>query len=472
MKPDSLQAPLLAAELRRRLGPPPESAGWPLVSVIVPSRDGAGLLRRLLVGLVQGTDYPKLELIVVDNASSDDSLRFLRGVPTPFPVSIVANRHNESFADACNQGAERASGALLLFLNNDAEPFESGWLRELVDCLERRLAGAVGPILIEDDAAAVGSHGYAVQQRGLRLREREGLLAPSPLGLHGDPLGEGLGEDTEPLALIAACLLIERRIFEALGGFSSGYWYGPEDVDLSLKLRERGRIPVCCGRSLLIHRHGTTLRTLPPGQRQVSGNRRLFMERWGPRLRREIAIDRLSAGDRWCDPDATSAAPVESHADPGLLGICVKDAMPEGPGAAAPAFEPVRAAIEVMGRRCLLLPGSQVDDLAGLDYDAIVHLRAGRRHIPIPGRLNVLFVLDGEGQLTVEECSHYDLVVGGAGELDRRLPFDATGIAQTVLKGIAPEAIAAQLLAAVESRALEIGLPIKVTPPTVPVAAL
>lgn len=64
----------LAEEVRRRLGPPPSRAEWPLVSIIVLNRDGAGHLRRLLAGLVERTDYPDFELIVVDNGSSDDSL--------------------------------------------------------------------------------------------------------------------------------------------------------------------------------------------------------------------------------------------------------------------------------------------------------------------------------------------------------------------------------------------------------------
>ena len=94
------QADALAEEARRRLGSVPRLDDWPLVSIVVVNRDGLSHLRRLLAGLESHTDYPSFELILVDNASGDGSLDFIRSARTRFPISIVANPHNESFSDA------------------------------------------------------------------------------------------------------------------------------------------------------------------------------------------------------------------------------------------------------------------------------------------------------------------------------------------------------------------------------------
>ena len=384
----------LATEIRDRLGPPPELSEWPLVSIVVLNRDGADHLRRLLAGLSERTDYPNLELILVDNASGDDSLDFIRTVEAPFPISIIANAFNESFSDGCNQGAELASGGLLLFLNNDVEPFEPGWLRELVACLIESGAGAVGATLIEPGPSTAPC-GFAIHQRGLTGNWRNGVPMTGFRDHGADPLGATLGEDVEAAAVAAACLLIGRDALASVGGFSHGYMYGPEDVDLALKIREAGMRIVCSGRSLVIHRTNSTLDTLDSDLRGqwVRGNRRLFLERWGPRVRREL------------EPEAELE-----------LGFCLKGGDPRDGAADAGSREPLDALGQALGRRgcrCLTLWGAEADDLRGLGYDVAVHLRGPARFVPKPGQLNVLWSLGDGDALSEIERSRYDLVLSG-----------------------------------------------------------
>lgn len=279
----------LASEIRGRLGPPPELPSWPLVSIVVVNRDGADHLRRLLAGLIERTDYPRLELILVDNGSSDESLELIRSVEAPFPISALANRQNESFSDASNQGAEPASGELLLFLNNDIEPFEPGWLRELVACHADSGAGAVAATLIcrDEEHERRFVHGYGVQHRALAFVERDGRVQPELRGWEDDPLDEALGVDVECEAVAAACLLIRATTYREVGGFSHGYFYGCEDVDLCLKLRGAGMRTVCSGRSIAVHHPVSTRRTIPfEKAREIKlANLDLLWERWGPSLR-------------------------------------------------------------------------------------------------------------------------------------------------------------------------------------------
>ena len=122
-------------------------------------------------------------------------------------------------------------------MNNDVEPFEPGWLKEMVGLLGSSGAGAVGARLLYP---GVTEHetpsGYAVQHRGVKFRKVQGEDYPRNLGIGEDALDEHLGEDTRCPATTAACLLIDRETFDAAGGFTAGYRYGSEDVDLGLKV--------------------------------------------------------------------------------------------------------------------------------------------------------------------------------------------------------------------------------------------
>jgi GT2 family glycosyltransferase len=280
---------VLASEIRGRLGPAPELSSWPFVSIVVLNLDGAVHLCQLLAGLIERTDYPQLELILVDNGSSDGSLEIVRSVEAPFPISIVANPHNESFSSGCNHGAALANGELLLFLNNDIEPFEPDWLRELASCLHAQGAGAVASTLLCRDREHKRDfeHGYGVQHRGIRFTPGEnGRREPVLRGWEDDPLDGELGEEVECDAVAAASLLIARQTYEQIGGFSPGYFYGCEDVDLSLKLHAASMPVVCSGRSIAIHHPASTRRTMPFEQARAAklANLRLLWERWGPQL--------------------------------------------------------------------------------------------------------------------------------------------------------------------------------------------
>lgn len=378
----------LAAEIRRRLGEPPALGEAPLVSIVVVNRDGVEHLRRLLAGLAKRTDYPGLELVLVDNASSDGSLDLARAVEAPFPIAILSNPHNESFSDACNQGAAEARGELLLFLNNDVEPFEAGWLRELLGCLRERRAGLVGATLLQPNERA--PHGYVVQHRAMRLIERDDALRADLHGRGADPLGPELGKDAETPIAAGACMLIERSLFEGVDGFTHGFLYGGEDVDLGLKVLDAGRGVVCSGRSLLIHRLGST-RAQEDRERQRgrrAANRRLLWERWGPRLRREYELDRLAGGGLWAAPGEDSGAP-PTREEATALGFCLRSSEP--PAAGGDPLEALREELLRRGHRCVLLRGERIEDLAGFDHDVAVHMTGAARYVPRSSQLNVLW---------------------------------------------------------------------------------
>ena len=254
---DGARREALAARLRQRLGPPPEREQWPLISAIVPTRNGLHHLERLFAGLIEHTSYPALEVVVIDNASSDGTLDYLRSLDThsldtPFPVSLLASDENLSFAEANARGAQQARGELLLFLNNDVEPFESGWLKELVCALDSEGVEAVGATLLHpEDSSLPAEAPPLVQHRAIRFRWQDEMVKGFNHG-DGEELWEGsFGTDSRAPAVTAACMLIARDSFERVGGFGGAYRYGTEDVDLGLKLLVGGGESAGAGRSVL-----------------------------------------------------------------------------------------------------------------------------------------------------------------------------------------------------------------------------
>ncbi|HKO39390.1 MAG TPA: glycosyltransferase, partial [Solirubrobacterales bacterium] len=310
---------LLAAEIRERLGPPPQLAAWPPVSIVVPTRNGREHLERLAVGLRERTDYPELELIVVDNGSDDGSVEFLENLDCGFPVRVLANEEPASFSAANNQGVAAAAHDLLLFLNNDIEPFEPGWLRELVAAHQREGVAAVGATLLRSPSGPDPElRDRTVQHRAVKFRMTPDGVRAYNAGDGADLFVAGFGTEERVPAVTAAAMMVARERFEDAGGFSDRYRFGTEDVDLGLKLSAGGGAIVATGRSVLYHRESVSQsaegRDFMRNNRLV--NRRVFLERWGPQVRRSYRLGRLRRDPGWTDGAGPHIAITVTSLDP------------------------------------------------------------------------------------------------------------------------------------------------------------
>jgi len=164
--------------VRRRLGPASQLDAWPGVSIIVPSRNGREHLGRLVDGLRDATDYPEFELIAVDNGSDDETIGWL-GTVTDISVRHVANAENVSYSHANTQVAELGAHPTLLFLNNDVQQFERGWLRELVASHVLGAHTITGATLLHTERTRRSADGRLVQHRAIRLYRTPAGIAPS-----------------------------------------------------------------------------------------------------------------------------------------------------------------------------------------------------------------------------------------------------------------------------------------------------
>jgi GT2 family glycosyltransferase len=294
-----------AAAAERLLDLPPPPTTGPLVSIVMLNRDGEALLRRNLPALA-ATAYRDLELVVIDNASTDGSLDVLSEFRPRFDVRVIRNDDNATFSEANNQGTAAARGELVVFLNNDIEPLEPGWLGWLVDSAADPDVVAVGARLIyprrtSPPLAGAQHADLTLQHAGVAFRMVDGAPLPVVLGGGEDALSDlAVGVRDVP-ALTAACLLVRRAAVEAVGGFSPGYVYGQEDVDLCLKLRDRGGRLVYDGRAALWH-HESSSRNLEDRTARMArtvANRDRFIGQWAPRLYRTVLADALHGGGFW-----------------------------------------------------------------------------------------------------------------------------------------------------------------------------
>ena len=243
---------------------------WPQsfdCSIIIPVWNKVELTQQCLQALAAVTAGPTFEVIIVDNGSNDETFEFLQSLGGD--LRIIRNQDNLGFAKACNQGARAARGRYLVFLNNDTIPTE-GWLNALVTEVERHADVAVvgSKLLYEDDT---------VQHAGV-VFSREGLT-PYHLyqGSHRDHPAVNRRRTFQ--SVTAACMLIRREIFETAGGFDEGFQNGFEDVDLCLKVRDKGWLIVYQPLSVLYHLESQT----PGRKNHEQANALRFISRWGQR---------------------------------------------------------------------------------------------------------------------------------------------------------------------------------------------
>ena len=303
----------------------------PLVSIIILNRDGYEHLERCLTAL-SSTAYRDVEVIVVDNGSSDGSAELVESFRMPFPLRLVRNKSNRSFSEANGQGVALATGELLCFLNNDVDPITADWLGYMVETLQGRDAVAVGARLIYPShrggtRAGKAHSDLSIQHAGVDFERVSGMPVARAVGAGEDAMVDWANGVIERPALTAACLLVRRDAFQQVGGFSRGYDYGIEDVDLCLKLQAAGGRLVYDGRAALWHHESATRASDRARYSQRSAaNRELFTSIWGPRIYRAALVDALEGGRRFSsDPFqlAIATPAVAGGERPAAAGVAV-----------------------------------------------------------------------------------------------------------------------------------------------------
>ncbi|MCL4552962.1 MAG: glycosyltransferase family 2 protein [Candidatus Marsarchaeota archaeon] len=260
------------------------------VSVVIPNYNGQSVLKGCLDSLMQQT-WPADEIIVVDNASSDNSVE---KVQREFPqVRLIKNQQNEGFTRACNQGILASKCRYVLLLNSDTMVPQDA-LANLVDFMDQHPdAGAMGPRLVLPDGrpqpyafGADPSIGYLLS-RGLNqlLFHRH---------LHAWTVGSVLKTDW----VSGACLMLRREALDEAGLLDEKIFMYFEDNDLCLRLRNKGWTVYYNPKVSITHIGGQSLAQNPAARRAYYCSLAYFYTKhYGPMqrflLRTGLAVYRL-----------------------------------------------------------------------------------------------------------------------------------------------------------------------------------
>ncbi|MFM2343040.1 MAG: hypothetical protein RLZZ592_2693 [Pseudomonadota bacterium] len=306
----------------------------PKVSILVPTRNGLALLRTCLESVLSLTTYPNYEILVIDNGSDDPAtLEYLQEiVQRDRRVQVMRDDRPFNYSALNNAAVRRTQGELLVLLNNDIEVITPEWLDEMVALAVQDGVGAVGARLLYGDGRLqhggvilLGPRGIAGHAHKFFARDCAGYMGRAMLLQSFS-------------AVTAACLVLRRSHFEAVGGLDEQQLaVAFNDVDLCLKLRESGLRNVWTPHAELYH-HESVSRGADDTPAKAERFRReveCMSRRWGTKLERDPAyspwlaleredmchadVPRVSLSEPWFLTPAPSAAiePSEARAESG-----------------------------------------------------------------------------------------------------------------------------------------------------------
>ncbi|SDS00487.1 Glycosyltransferase, GT2 family [Halopseudomonas xinjiangensis] len=256
----------------------------PLVSLIIPTRNGVELLRQCVSSIREKTDYPNYELIIIDNGSDDPAtLSYLRYIESP-TVRVIRDDRPFNFSALNNVGAAAASGEVLGLINNDIEVISPSWLREMVSHALRPEVGAVGAKLsypndrIQHAGVVLGMGGVAEHAHKQLPRTAYGYFSRASL-ISGFS------------AVTGACLIVRKALYQELGGLNEELAVAYNDIDFCLRLKQAGYRNIFLPSAELYHHESATRgpESDPAKLERLAREEQYMWERWEAWLKHDPA---------------------------------------------------------------------------------------------------------------------------------------------------------------------------------------
>ena len=218
-----------------------------MVTVVIPSKDNPGLLEKCLSTLKDACPgFITLQIIVVDNGSSDINKEIITGLSKEYEFRYEYRPMEFNFSRMCNVGASFGTGEYLLLLNDDVYFSEPYVLESMLMHASYKFTGAVGAKLLYP---GIGK----IQHAGV-INNRIGPV--HKLQFAEDSKSYYFGFNRYPqnvMAVTAACLMMRMEVFTKIGGLNEGFRVAFNDVDLCFKLFEAGYYNVCLNNISLCH---------------------------------------------------------------------------------------------------------------------------------------------------------------------------------------------------------------------------
>lgn len=223
--------------------------GEPKISIIIPNKDHIEDLRRCIDSILGKSSYENYEIIIVENNSvSAEIFEYYKTLEKHPAIKIVKYEGEFNYSAINNLGVKAADGDYVVLLNNDTEVITRSWMEELLMYAQREDVGAVGCMLYYPD--------YTIQHAGIVL----GLGAHRTAGhSHYKMAKENLGYmgrlcyAQNVSAVTGACMMVKKSLYEKLGGLDESFAVALNDVDLCIRLRQKGLLNVFTPFAELFH---------------------------------------------------------------------------------------------------------------------------------------------------------------------------------------------------------------------------
>ncbi|MEO6227720.1 MAG: glycosyltransferase, partial [Thermomonas sp.] len=353
----------------------------PLASIVIPVHGAFAHTLACLRAIAAHPPTAAIEVIVVDDASPDDSLAQLSQIDG---LRLHARDINGGFIAASNDGAALAHGEYLLFLNNDTVP-QSGWLDALLRTFDEHAdSGLVGAKLVYPDG---------------RLQEAGGVVFADGsawnYGRHEDSADCRFDYLRDADYLSGAAIAIPRALFQQLGGFDVRYtpaYY--EDTDLAFAVRAAGRRVLYQPEAVVVHDEGTTAGTDPSSGTKAAQvrNQHVFAAKWGDALAAQLS------------PGSIPTPALLHRRQPQVLIIDDRPPQPDRDSASLRLINLMRMLI-ADGAHVVFLPANRTAD--GQYTQALQQLGVECWHAPHAARIPVWLREHGPRFDTVLVCRHY-----------------------------------------------------------------
>jgi len=260
----------------------------PLVSLIIPTRNGLNLIERCIEGILAKTTFKNYEILVVDNNSDDpNTLVYLASLAENSRIRLLRDKRPFNFSALNNAAVQQARGEYIGLLNNDLDVISPEWLDEMMGLAIQPGVGAVGARLWYPNDTL--QHGGVITGIG-------GVAGHAHKNLNKGAFGYCTrAQLIQTLSVVtAACLVIKKSIFQEVGGLDEkNLGVSFNDVDFCLRVREAGYRNVWTPYAELYHHESATrgYETTPEKQLRFRGEVLYMQKRWGSLLTNDPAYN-------------------------------------------------------------------------------------------------------------------------------------------------------------------------------------
>lgn len=250
--------------------------GSPLVSIIIPTKDHKEYLERCLDSIFEKTTYPNLEIIIVENGSTEqETWDYYREIEKDSRIRMVTWNGGFNYPAINNFGVNFAEGEYYVLLNNDTEIISGEWIEEMLMFAQRDDVGAVGAKLYyPDDTLQHG--GVCVEYPGPAYHYNNNWKRTACGYMHRLCYAQDL------TAVTGACMMVSRKVWDETGGLDEIFAVAYNDTDLCMRIRKAGYLVIWTPFAELYHHESVSrgYEDTPKKLKRFHYEQDMFRSRW------------------------------------------------------------------------------------------------------------------------------------------------------------------------------------------------